>query len=127
MKEDADVMHRSSGLESPIVIENKQLPLCELSIQLQSRDTRTALGCIRLRYLIYKFICFARDPSPSLEFLPPATKLRQGTVFTPACHSVNGGMLQDTPLGRHPRPRAVHAGRYGQQAGSKHPTGMHTC
>ena len=26
----------------------------------------------------------------------------------------------DTPL-------AVHAGRYGQQAGGTHPTGMHTC
>ena len=24
-------------------------------------------------------------------------------------------------------PRAVHAGRYGQQAGGTHPTGMHTC
>ena len=24
-------------------------------------------------------------------------------------------------------PRAVHAGRYGQQAGSTHPTGMHSC
>ena len=27
---------------------------------------------------------------------------------------------------RHP-PCAVHAGRYGQQAGGTHPTGMHTC
>ena len=24
-------------------------------------------------------------------------------------------------------PRAVHAGRYGQQAGGTHPTGMHSC
>ena len=24
-------------------------------------------------------------------------------------------------------PRAVHAGKYGQQAGGTHPTGMHTC
>ena len=24
-------------------------------------------------------------------------------------------------------PSTVHAGRYGQQAGSTHPTGMHTC
>ena len=34
------------------------------------------------------------------------------------------------PGSRHPpghRPCAVHAGRYGQQAGGTHPTGMHTC
>ena len=30
------------------------------------------------------------------------------------------------PLAAYP-PGAVHAGRYGQQAGGKHPTGMHTC
>ena len=32
----------------------------------------------------------------------------------------------DTPLGADP-PCTVHAGRYGQQASSAHPTGMHTC
>ena len=43
-----------------------------------------------------------------------------------------------TPLGRctpragtpwqvHPSPGAVHAGRYWQQAGGTHPTGMHSC
>ena len=37
----------------------------------------------------------------------------------------------DTPQSRHPPradipPCAVHAGRYGQQAGGMHPTGMHT-
>ena len=32
------------------------------------------------------------------------------------------------PLGAEiPPPPAVHAGRYGQQAGGTHPTGMHTC
>ena len=30
-------------------------------------------------------------------------------------------------LGRHSSPGAVHAGRYGQQAGGMYPTGMHTC
>ena len=34
-------------------------------------------------------------------FLPPATKLRQGNVFTPDCHSADRGEWQ-TPLGRHP-------------------------
>ena len=33
-----------------------------------------------------------------------------------------------TPPGsRHPPSCTVHAGRYGKQAGSTHPTGMHTC
>ena len=34
--------------------------------------------------------------------------------------------LKQTPRSRHPL-RTVHAGRYGQQAGGTHPTGMHTC
>ena len=41
--------------------------------------------------------------------------------------------VDTTPLGADIPPRAdtppytVHAGRYGQQAGGTHPTGMHTC
>ena len=31
----------------------------------------------------------------------------------------------DTPQSRHP-PCTVHTGRYGQQVGGTHPTGMHT-
>ena len=31
------------------------------------------------------------------------------------------------PPGADTPPRAVYAGRYGQQAGGTHPTGMHTC
>ena len=39
--------------------------------------------------------------------------------------SVHAGI---PPLGAdNPSPGAVHAGRYGQQAGGTHPTGMHTC
>ena len=34
--------------------------------------------------------------------------------------------IADPPGSRHP-PCAVHAGRYGQQAGGTHPTGMLTC
>ena len=33
----------------------------------------------------------------------------------------------DTPPGADTRPCTVRAGRYGQQAGGTHPTGMHTC
>ena len=63
-----------------------------------------------------------------IDWLLPATKLPQGNVFTPVCHSVHGGSathrcpLADTPLantpwsdpsirhplGRHPLPRQTH-------------------
>ena len=90
------------------------------------------------------------------SYLPPATKLGQGYVFTRVCDYVHGGggvphcMMGYTPkpgipLGPEagtppPRdqrqaplpldqapPSAVHAGRYGQQAGGRHPTGMQSC
>ena len=51
----------------------------------------------------------------SLAFLPPATKLGQGNIFRSVCQEFCS------------HPEAVHAGRYGQQAGSTHPTGMHAC
>ena len=57
--------------------------------------------------------------------------LGQGNVFTPVCHSVNGGVVS-APLhaGIHPpwaaTPRQIPTG-YVQQAGGTHPTGMHTC
>ena len=47
-------------------------------------------------------------------FLPSATKLRQGNIFTPVCHSVPWAdtpprqtptSRADTPLGRHPPPQ----------------------
>ena len=47
--------------------------------------------------------------------LPPAMKLEQGNIFRSSYQE----FCSD--------PGAVHAGRYGQQAGGKHPTGMHTC
>ena len=67
--------------------------------------------------------------------LPPATKLRQGNVFTPVCHSVHrgggvclpqvpGGGRADPP-GRHPPAQCMLG--YGQQAGGTDPTGMHSC
>ena len=62
-------------------------------------------------------------------YLPPATKLVQGYIFTCVCDSVQGGGLPQcmlgyhSPLARRP-PCTVHAGRYGQQAGGMHPTGM---
>ena len=54
--------------------------------------------------------------------------LGQGNIFTPVCHSVHkGGSTGQVPPRDQVHPRAVHAGRYGQQAGGTHPTGMHSC
>ena len=39
-------------------------------------------------------------------------------------HPPRGDPQEDTP--RKTPPEAVHAGRYGQQVGGAHPTGMHT-
>ena len=89
-----------------------------------------------------------------LVFLPPANEVCEGYVFTPVCQSFcsqEGCLPQcmlgythphplgadtppgaDTPGNRHTPgadtpPCTVHAGRYEQQAGGTHPTGMHTC
>ena len=104
-----------------------------------------------------------------LRFLPPTNKVCKGYVFTRVCQSFcsQGDQAHcmlgytphwtrgrhppqtrhppgpDTPLTRHPPPRAdtpgsrhppgadtprtVHAGRYGQQVGGMHPTGMQSC
>ena len=70
----------------------------------------------------------------SFSCLPPATKLRQGNVFTPVCHSVHRGGLPhtypwaDKPPGQTPPslPGQCMLG-YGQQAGGTHPTGMQSC
>ena len=75
--------------------------------------------------------------------LPPANEVCEGYVFTPVCQSFcsQGGSIwagnppprtRHTPQDQiHPwdqvHPPAVHAGRYGQQAGGTHPTGMHSC
>ena len=75
------------------------------------------------------------------RFLPPANEVCEGYVFTRVCHSVHGAgstwagippgiryppRTRYTPRTRYP-PGAVHAGRYGQQAGGTHPTGVHSC
>ena len=54
-------------------------------------------------------------PLVILLLLPSATKLGQGNIFRRVCQEFCS------------HPGAVHAGKYGQQAGGTHPTGMHTC
>ena len=89
-----------------------------------------------------------------MDFLPPATKLGQGNILRSVCQEFcsrgGGGSAPlhagihtptpgpeagtpppapeaGTPLDQTPPPSAVHAGRYGQQAGGTHPTGMQSC
>ena len=81
-------------------------------------------------------------------FLPPANEVWGKVIFSVVCvkNSVHRGGLPQCMLRYHPQdqaspsweqtppradplgedtpPSAVHAGRYGQQAGSMHPTGM---
>ena len=64
---------------------------------------------IEQRWFVYNAFLFLK------QFLPPATKLGQGNIFRSVCQEFCSHQ------------GAVHAGRYGQQAGGTHPTGMHTC
>ena len=49
----------------------------------------------------------------------PQTRCPPGTRYTP--------QTRYTPPGPGTPPGVVHAGRYGQQVGGTHPTGMHSC
>ena len=59
--------------------------------------------------------------------------LGQGNIFSSMCQEFcSQGGLPQYMLGYHPwcrqlPPGAVHAGRYDQQAGGMHPTGMQSC
>ena len=83
--------------------------------------------------------------STKLGFLPPANEVWGKVIFSVACvkNSVHRGEYlgrytpqSGTPmqvhpqqvhfLGRYTSPGAVHAGKYRQQAGGTHPTGMHS-
>ena len=69
------------------------------------------------------------------SYLPPANEVCEGYVFTPVCQSFcsqEGVCLSACwdsrpPPGADTSPCTVHAGKYGQQAGGTHPTGMYTC
>ena len=66
-------------------------------------------------------------------FLPPANEVWGKVIFLHLFvilftgGSTWAGAPEQVPPGRYTPPGAVHAGRYGQQAGSMHPTGMHSC
>ena len=66
---------------------------------------------------------------------PPGPGTPPGQVLPGTRYTPSGTMYSPPPQDQvHPPPRdqvhpsrAVHAGRYGQQAGGMHPTGMHSC
>ena len=64
-------------------------------------------------------------PAPQDQAPPHWTKHPTGPS-TPLDQATPLGPDPLSPWTRHP-PCAVHAGRYGQQMGSTHPTGMHSC
>ena len=65
-------------------------------------------------YLCRSSFVFATVKSDGL--VPPATKLRQGNVFTPVCHSAH----REVSVGRGVFIRRV-------TCGGTYPTGMHSC
>ena len=60
-----------------------------------------------------------------LIFTTGKRSLGQGNVFTPVCHSVHMGLCIPACNGADTPP--LDTTGYGQQVGSTHPTGMHTC
>ena len=91
---------------------------------------------------------FSLPLEPSINFHPNLCYYRpqrswDKVIFSEVCvknsvHRGGAGCLgRHPPRSRHPHrsrppgkqtpPGAVHAARYGQQAGGTHPTGMHTC
>ena len=109
-------------------------------------------GCQKINIVTYLHTLFTAILCSFLEtyFYRPQTKLREGNVFTSICDSVHGGC---TPSGQTP-PRQTYTPRQtpprqtppketsqadtppqadtsppktGTEAGSSHPTGMHSC
>ena len=69
-------------------------------------------------------------------FYHPPTKLQDGNVFAPVCHSVRGGCMMSLPFGGvcllgGLLPKSgdwrLSTGGMGTKAGGTHPTGMHSC
>ena len=56
----------------------------------------------------------------------PQTKFAKVMFLHVSVHGGGGGVSASVHSGADP-PCAVHAGRYGQQAGGMHPTGMQSC
>ena len=67
-------------------------------------------------------VSFTLPPKTLAVYLPPTNEVCEGYVFTGVCLSTGGGGVYATHT-----PTAECMLGYGQQAGSTHPTGMHSC
>ena len=89
---------------------------------------------VSIVYLLPNNFCYL------LAYLPPTNEVWGKVIFSVACikNSVHRGVSasvhtgiphppEQTPPPDQAPPSAVHAGRYGQQAGGMHPTGMQSC
>ena len=84
-----------------------------------------------LKALCVNYTTFYVMSTTIVFYYRPQTKFAKAMfLHLSVSHSVNRGVCLsacwDPPRSRHP-PRAVHAGRYSQQAGGTHPTGMQSC
>ena len=95
---------------------------------LDPREYMVIYLCDRTRLLALHLQLSSRR----LQFLPAATKLGQGNIFTGVCLSTGGekGCLPQCMLGYTPPDQADPPGKqtsaYGQRAAGTHPTGMHS-
>ena len=105
------------------------LPVIHCFVGSEFKFSVYLLFCVINSFCVINFI-------EQLSLLPPATKLRQGYVFTRVCDSVHGGVCSGGCLVRGgSAPRAVPGlGGFVESppvtataAGGTHPTGMHSC
>ena len=82
----------------------------------------------KVMFLHVSVILFTGGSSASVHagiYIPPGADPLEQTP--PPVADLPTGADTPSPRSRHSPLGAVHAGRYGQQAGGTHPTGMHTC
>ena len=72
-----------------------------------------------------QFSCNGRVLGKMIVLFPPATKLRQGNVFTPVCHSVHRGCLTDTPGQTAPLDRQLRTDTPWTDPADRHPLCRH--
>ena len=110
------------------------LPFCILTVRKRSLRRLCFYTCLSFRSQggVCLSACWDTHPPPSPG---PEASTPLDQRQTPPWHQRQRPLSQaegrhpsrpDIPWSRHPT-RAVHAGRYGQQVGGTHPTGMHTC
>ena len=106
--------------------------------------TKSLMWTVVVLYSMFMFWAFNIVQISLLSYYRPQTKFAKVVFLHVSVILSTGGGLPQCMLGYHPPgagttppradtpqeqapPGAVYAGRYGQQAGGTHPTGMHSC